>query len=209
MSARERPSGLLGRGPFFWAGLFFVSSAALGLLAATGAIEGRGTILVLVLVPVALLFAVFRAAQLKIRAKQSSGSRKGVAQAAYIKRVAMFTSFYLASVALFALFDARVDVPYVIRLVIALLPGLAVIGFFWAVGRLIIEEQDEFLRMLTVRQTLVATAIALSAASIWGFLESGDMVPHLDAYWVAVVWFFGLFVGAAANRVEHGTWGSI
>ena len=206
-SARDPRTGFLGRGPYFWAGLFVASSIALGLLAATGAVEGLETMLVLTLVPLALLAAVFRAAQLSARTKAEAGSR-GLAQARYVKRTALFTSLYLIAVASLSFFGDEAG-PLALRVLLAVLPGLAIIGVFWAIGRLMVEEEDEFLRMLTVRQSLVATAVALSAASVWGFLESADIVVHLDAWWVAVAWFFGLFVGAAVNRVQHGTWGSV
>ncbi|MEQ8410246.1 MAG: hypothetical protein RIC51_02745 [Erythrobacter sp.] len=213
-SAPSRPGadprhGFLGRGPSFWAALFVASSVGLGLLAATGAVEGRATMLTLTLVPLTLLAAVIRAAQRSIRARQAPGSTRGLAQARYVKRVAIFTSLYLVAVASLSFFDADQSGPFALRVALAVLPGLAIIGVFWAIGRLMVEEEDEFLRMLTVRQSLVATAVALSAASVWGFLESADLVVHLDAWWVAVAWFFGLIVGAAVNRVQHGTWGSV
>ncbi|QIQ87365.1 hypothetical protein [Erythrobacter sp.] len=212
-AARDPRSGFLGRGPYFWVGLFVASSLALGLLTWTGAVEGLETVLVLALVPLALLAAVLRAAQLSARAKAEAGSR-GLAQARYVKRTALFTSLYLVAVASLSFFDKGAFFgedagPLALRVLLAVLPGLAIIGVFWAIGRLMIEEEDEFLRMLTVRQSLVATAVALSAASVWGFLESADLVVHLDSYWVAVAWFVGLFVGAAVNRVQHGTWGSV
>ena len=39
------------------------------------------------------------------------------------------------------------------------MPGLAICGVFWAIGRLIVDEKDEFIRMLIVRQTLIATGV--------------------------------------------------
>ena len=203
-------AGFLGRGPWFWAASFMASTVALGLLAALGAIEGKGTILVLMCVPLLLLAAVARAAYSCAMAKQAaSGKNANVAQTLYIKRVAIFTSLYLASFAALTFTDDAFEAPQAARFALALLPGLAVSGMFWAIARLIIEEKDEFLRMLTIRQTLIASGFALSAASIWGFLEAADLVIHLDAYWVAVAWFVGLFFGALANRIEHGTWGAV
>lgn len=204
------PSGFLGRGPWFWAGAFLLSTVALGLLTLTGAIEGKGTILVLMIVPLMLLAAVARSAHNCVMARQeASGKRAKLAQARYIKRIAIFTSLYLASFAALTFADKAFAPPIAVRTVLAILPGLAITGMFWTIGRLIVEETDEFIRMLTIRQTLIASALALSTASIWGFLEAADLVVHLDAYWIAVVWFFGLFVGAVANRIEHGTWGAV
>jgi hypothetical protein len=78
-------------------------------------------------------------------------------------------------------------------------PALPIIAIFAAIGRYLIEESDEYLRLLTVRQTLVASGFALSLATAWGFLESFDLAAHVDAYWIAVVWFGGLGLGPAST----------
>ena len=83
----------------------------------------------------------------------------------------------------------------------AALPALPIIGIFFAIGRYLVEEPDEYIRMLMVRQSLLATGIALSVATIWGFLESFHVVRHVDVYYVAVLWFAGLGVGALVNRI--------
>lgn len=85
--------------------------------------------------------------------------------------------------------------------VAAMLPALAVIGIFGAIGRYLVEESDEYLRVLAVRQALVASGLALSLATAWGFLESFGLAGHIDAYWIAVVWFAGVGLGACVNRV--------
>ena len=54
---------------------------------------------------------------------------------------------------------------------LAILPGLAIAGVFLAIGRLIVEEEDEFIRMLIVRQSLIATGFASSISTVYGFLD--------------------------------------
>jgi hypothetical protein len=82
----------------------------------------------------------------------------------------------------------------------AALPALPIVGVFFVIGRLLVDlKTDEYVRMLLVRQTLVATAVSLTVATVWGFLESFDLAPHLEAYWFAVLWFAGLGVGNCAN----------
>ena len=93
----------------------------------------------------------------------------------------------------------------VLAWVAAILPALPIIGIFGAMGRYLVDEQDEYVRMLTVRQTLWATGFALSIATIWGFLESFDMVGHIESYYVAILWFGGLGFGSVMNRVTLGT----
>ena len=88
--------------------------------------------------------------------------------------------------------------------VVALLPALPIVGMFAAIGRYLIDERDEYLRLLRVRQSLIASGFALTAATVWGFLESFGLVTHLDAYWVAVAWFGGLGLGDCVNRALAG-----
>ena len=86
----------------------------------------------------------------------------------------------------------------------ACLPALAIIGIFVAIGRYLVEEQDEYLRMLMVRQTLWASGFSLSIATLWGFLEGFDLVSHVPAYSVAILWFGGLGLGALAHKLTMG-----
>src|SRR4249919_3988510 len=67
-------------------------------------------------------------------------------------------------------------IPGALQYFVAILPALPIIGIFGAMGRYLVEEQDEFVRMLMVRQTLWASAFSLSVATIWGFLENFDLV---------------------------------
>ena len=87
-----------------------------------------------------------------------------------------------------------------IAYIAAALPALPIVAVFWLIGRYMIEEQDEYLRMLLVRQSLVATAFAMTIATIWGFLENFDLVAHVDAYYVAILWFAGLGLGTCVNK---------
>jgi hypothetical protein len=36
---------------------------------------------------------------------------------------------------------------------------------------------------------------------MWGFLENFDLVPHVDAFYIAVLWFGGLALGSCVNAV--------
>lgn len=87
---------------------------------------------------------------------------------------------------------------------VAILPALPIVGIFVAIGRFFVEQEDEYLRMLMVRQSLIATGFMLSISTVWGFLENFDLVPHVDSYWAAILWFAGLGVGACWNRVAGG-----
>lgn len=85
---------------------------------------------------------------------------------------------------------------------VGILPALPIIGIFLAVGRYLLDERDEYLRMLMVRKSLIASGFVLSVATGWGFLESVELVPHVEAYYAAVLWFAGLGVGDVANKLH-------
>jgi hypothetical protein len=90
---------------------------------------------------------------------------------------------------------------------VAILPALPIIGIIGAIGRYLVEEQDEYVRMLMVRQTLWASGFSLSAATIWGFLESFGLIGRVDGYYVVIAWFFGLGVGGVVNKLTLGEGG--
>jgi hypothetical protein len=85
----------------------------------------------------------------------------------------------------------------------AILPALPIIGVFVVYARLLVELTDEYVRMLLVRQSLVATAFALSICTAWGFLEAFGLVRHVEAYFAAVLWCAGLGVGGCVNFVAE------
>src|SRR5438105_13434098 len=64
----------------------------------------------------------------------------------------------------------------------AILPALPIVGIFAAIGFYLVEEEDEYVRMLMVRQSLWASGFALSLATIWGFLESFELVSTVEPY---------------------------
>ena len=101
----------------------------------------------------------------------------------YLWRLAGTMAFYLGSLFLaeYVIEDLLVTGP--IAAICAALPGLAFAGVFWIFAALIVEEKDEFFRLLYVRQGLIATGITLTAAAVWGFLERYFIVDHVEAFW--------------------------
>ena len=126
----------------------------------------------------------------------------------YTWRLAILMAIYLltlfAAVTLFR--QHRIDGALAWPLAIA--PALPVIGVFWAVMRFIVEERDEFIRMLIVRQCLVATGFCLTIMTVWEFLQNFELVPPGNGgFGAAFFWFMGLGVGALYNRLTLGTAG--
>ena len=133
---------------------------------------------------------------------------KSLAMRRYVTRIAVLMSFYLVTLfaAVYAFKHHLVSGPVAYPL--AILPALPIIGVFWTVMRLLVEEPDEFIRMLQVRQTLVATGFCLTVMTIWEFLQNFDLVaPGNGGFGAAFFWFMGLGVGALYNRLTVGTTG--
>lgn len=126
----------------------------------------------------------------------------------YVVRLVVLMSIYvIALVAAVLAFRAHaVSGPPAYAL--AILPALPIIGVFWAVMRMLVEEPDEFLRLLHVRQCLVATGFCLTVMTIWEFLQNFDLVPPGNGgFGAAFFWFVGLPIGALYNRLTIGTAG--
>ena len=122
----------------------------------------------------------------------------------YVVRVLIAMVGYVATLFLaeYLIEDRSVTGP--LAWLVALLPGLCVASVFWAIGRLLIEETDEYLRTLLVRQMLVATGMTMVIATIYGFLENYGLVVHIDAFYLTVLFFAGLGVGSVVNRLTIG-----
>lgn len=87
----------------------------------------------------------------------------------------------------------------------ATLPALPIIGVFFVMSRLLVTLNDEYQRYLLTRQMLIATGFMLSVATVWGFVESFGLLPHVPAFYAAILWFGGLGLGACLNKLlERG-----
>lgn len=125
----------------------------------------------------------------------------------YLVRIVLAMALYLGS--LFAaevLIEDRGMTGWPAYL-LAALPGLAFASIFWIFARLVVEERDEFFRLLYIRQLMVATGLTLTAAAVWGFLETYLPVEHIRAFWWPTIWCLGLGIGAIYNKLTLGTYG--
>jgi hypothetical protein len=129
---------------------------------------------------------------------------KTLAHRRYVKRVLVAMVGYIATLFLAEMLIDDRGLTGPPAWLVALLPGLCVASVFWAIGRLLIEETDEYLRTLLVRQMLVATGMTMVVATIYGFLENYGLVGHVDAFYLTVLFFAGLGVGSVVNRLTIG-----
>lgn len=66
--------------------------------------------------------------------------------------------------------------------VLAVAPALPILLVIAVMGRYLVEETDEFLRSMAVQAMLWGIGITLALATIWGFLENADLVPHVSSF---------------------------
>ena len=125
----------------------------------------------------------------------------------YLVRTLIVTVVYIAGIFGTGYLIRDVGVSRPLAIAVALVPGLAIAGMFYNTLSMIAATTDEFMRMLAVRQQLIAAGFALALASVWGTLEMFDLVPHAEAFYIVVLWAVGLFVGQLSNRITHGAWG--
>jgi hypothetical protein len=118
----------------------------------------------------------------------------------YLKRLAGFVLVYFVLIFL-AGYLFRHNPPHGLAAIgLAILPALPVIGVVWTVFRLLVEETDEYMRMLFVRQALFATGFCLSVMTVWEFLQNYDVVSNdTHGFGTTFVWFIGLGIGAIIN----------
>jgi hypothetical protein len=112
----------------------------------------------------------------------------------YNRRIGVITVAYIAAIAT-AVWAAKTYAPAgPLAWLIALVPAVPVLAMVWAMMRLIVEETDEYLRARIVEQAMIATGFMLAVVTVYGFLESFDLVPHIPAYGAFIVWCLGLGV---------------
>jgi len=80
----------------------------------------------------------------------------------------------------------------VLAFAIAFLPSIGVLLMVYAMGRLLAEEEDEYQRHRHIRASLFGLGTLLTIATIWGFFEQFDLVPHIPGWAAVPVFAIGL-----------------
>ncbi len=74
---------------------------------------------------------------------------------------------------------------------LAVAPALPILAVIVVMGLFLVEETDELPRLVMAQSMLWGIGITLAVATVWGFLENADLVPHLSSFLM-----FPLFCGA-------------
>jgi hypothetical protein len=81
------------------------------------------------------------------------------------------------------------------KVLIAILPALPIVGVLWVTARYLIEETDEFVRLQQMIALLIATGLTLSFCAIWGFLEIYHVVEPIGVFNISWGYFAAMGVG--------------
>ena len=126
----------------------------------------------------------------------------------YGRRIAGTTLAYVAAIFGAALLSTGRAEATIVSVGLALVPGIAIVAMIWAIGRLLVELDDEYLRLLEIRKFVVATGVMLALSSVWGLLELLANAPRVPVFYAFPVWCLGLGVGALYNRLTIGDGGN-
>lgn len=183
--------------PTLWGLAFVAAMFGTGFGARLSHLSGFWTMVVM-LPPMLLLIPL-------IRSTERSGNLSGCTSPAlkrYNQRGLIWAFSYVA-----ALFFAisindwlKPDGP--LLWLIAVLPALPIVYFVWGLYRYLVEETDEYLKMRYVVSALFGLGFVLIASTVWGFLESFKVVPHIQSWLVVPLWAIGLGLSQIWQRVR-------
>ena len=129
--------------------------------------------------------------------------RFNAAQRRYNKRVIGLSLLYALLLVAAIMVFKRMHPSGPLAWLLAILPALPIMAIVAAMGRYLVEESDEYLRAMEVRKSLIATGFMLTVTTGWGFLQSFELLPHVDFYWAAIIWFGGLGVGGCVQALRR------
>jgi len=116
----------------------------------------------------------------------------------YFFRLGGFITAY-AFVLILGLLATRAGAPVSLRVFFSFVTAAMICGMFWAIFRLLSECDDEYQRMLLVKQVLLGTAITLMIVTFWQFLEVYEVLAE-GPRWVGVLWLAMFGVAAPIAR---------
>jgi len=119
----------------------------------------------------------------------------------YFWRISLFMLGYIAVLSAgIVLRDGGLALPG--KVALALLTAAMICGVFWAISRLLIECDDEYQRLLWVKQTLLATGATLGIATCWEFLRVYEVLAEGPGFY-GVIWLACWGIAAPIVRLRE------
>ena len=88
---------------------------------------------------------------------------------------------------------------------VSLLPTLPALAMIVVMGLYLFEEEDEYLRHRASVSSIIGLGFVLVLGTVWGFLETFGLVPHIWAWWVVPAWAMGLGMGQGLLSLSEGS----
>ena len=173
-----------------WAAAFVIGMFGMPVVVRFVSIPS-GLKMVLTLLPMLFLIPMVGAAG---RAARQSGCYSPALQN-YNRRMLIWSFAYVIAlfVAVWAHNDLHPTGPLAWALAVA--PALPILFFIWSMGVYLSEEKDEYLRQRSMVSALWATGILLAVATLYGFLDTFKLGPHVEGWAAVPVWAIGLAIG--------------
>ncbi len=127
----------------------------------------------------------------------------------YVRRIWIAAAIYVSPLALKIVLPATVSAHAWAKIPLLVLPMLGMLGFFYAMQRLVVELSDEYQRQIMVEVYQLATWLVLACATVIGFLQIDELVGSISLIVVPLLWFasFGIasvWVRARERRLDAG-----
>lgn len=175
---------------FGWTAAFVIGMfgmpAALHFVAVPPALK-----MVMMLLPMLLLIPMIRAAN---RAARQCGCYSQAMQN-YNRRMLVWSFVYVVALLAAVWVYNTIHPTGILAWAVAVLPSLPILFFIWSMGAYLTEERDEYLRQKAMTSALWATGILLAVATFYGFLDTFQLVPHVEGWAAVPVWAIGLGFG--------------
>lgn len=185
------------RSPLLWGLAFMVAMFGTGIFARTVDLNSFWSMAVM-LPPMLLLIPL-------IRSVERGGNLAGCNSPAlnrYNRRGLVWAFGYVAALFFAISVNDWLAPEGPLLWLIAVLPALPIVYFVWALYRYLVEETDEYLKMRYVGDALFGLGLLLIVSTIWGFLESFEVVPHVASWIVVPVWAIGLGLSQIRRRIR-------
>lgn len=197
--AAKAGSGISGHRPGVWAIAFAAAMCAIAYSEHRGFLGGWRS-LPFVAAAALLLVPMTKAAN----NRQAAAGALSPATRRYNRRMLIWSLGYVLCLGTAMTVRNYLDPHGALLWAIAVLPSVPMLFFVWTLARYVLEEEDEYLRYRQTSAALIGLALVLLAGTLWGFMETFGVAPHVPAWWVVPVWAIGLGLGqmimASAER---------
>lgn len=194
MVAEAAPAS--GRRPLWWGAIFIIATFGTGIAARVIGLNGFWSMAIM-LPPMLLLIPL-------IRSTERDGNLAGCTSPAlqrYNRRGLIWAFTYVAALFFAISVNDWLRPEGLLLWLIAVLPALPIVYFVWALYRYLVEETDEYLKMRYVGDALFGLGLLLIVSTVWGFLESFKVVPHIQSWIVVPVWGIGMGLSQIRRRI--------